>query len=187
MDLENVLLGKKLKTFRDESGLSLTQVSDTCGLSGAFISMVENGKSGISFKSLHSLLSIYGKNLNDLGSVSMSDKIVNLEHAPTIAVDNQTILQALCSTKDGAYVGGFRLLIEPGGENEFDQHQGIDYTFVLDGEVELILEDENGNTEIRQLSKGDTTVHHSTLKHCWHNTGDDVASIFIMEIGNKEG
>ncbi len=187
MDLQNILLGKKLKNFRDEAGLSLTQVSDACGLSGAFISMVENGKSGVSFKSLHTLLSLYGKNLNDLGSVSLSDRIVSLQHAPTIATDNHTILQALCSTKEDPYIGGFRLLIEPDGENKSDQHKGMEYTFVLEGDVDLILEDDDGNEDIRPLSAGDTTIFRSTLKHRWHNTGDIVASVFIMEIGNKEG
>ena len=60
------LPGEKLKTFRKEAGLTLKAVADELKVSIPFLSMVENGKSGISFENLHRMLRLYGKNLGDL-------------------------------------------------------------------------------------------------------------------------
>ena len=43
------LPGEKLKTFRKEAGLTLKAVADELKVSIPFLSMVENGKSGIIF------------------------------------------------------------------------------------------------------------------------------------------
>lgn len=44
----NHLMGAKLKEFRLQSGLSIASAAATVGVTSSFISMVENGKSGIS-------------------------------------------------------------------------------------------------------------------------------------------
>lgn len=47
--IDNYITGTKLKGFRQQKGLSLAKAAHEIGVTPAFISMVENGKCGISF------------------------------------------------------------------------------------------------------------------------------------------
>ena len=79
----NHLMGAKLKEFRLQSGLSIASAAATVGVTSSFISMVENGKSGISLQKVHALLALYGKTLSDLTAASSSEsRIINLSSAP---------------------------------------------------------------------------------------------------------
>ena len=79
----NHLTGAKLKEFRLQSGLSIASAAATVGVTSSFISMVENGKSGISLQKVHALLALYGKTLSDLTAASSSEsRIINLSSAP---------------------------------------------------------------------------------------------------------
>ena len=75
----NHITGEKLREFRLQSGLSIATAADAVSVTPAFISMVENGKCGISFQKIHSLVTLYGKTLSDLTTVSSSEsRIINL-------------------------------------------------------------------------------------------------------------
>lgn len=65
--IDNYITGTKLKGFRQQKGLSLAKAAHEIGVTPAFISMVENGKCGISFEKVHSLVKLYGKTLEDIG------------------------------------------------------------------------------------------------------------------------
>jgi Predicted transcriptional regulators len=184
--LENIVLGKKLKAFRKDAGMSLSEVAGQAGLSSAFISMVENGKSGISYTRLHVLLRIYNRNLIELDETDRSDgSVVKAGNACTVVTDNHTILQAMSSINNEEYIGGFRMFIEPGYHNSFDQHVGHEFTYVIHGDIQVVLRHPDGTEERRDLTTGDTTIHDSMLKHSWYNVGDDVATVLIIEIKNQ--
>ena len=79
----NHLMGAKLKEFRLQSGLSIASAAATVGVTSSFISMVENGKSGLSLQKVHALLALYGKTLSDLTAASSSEsRIINFSSAP---------------------------------------------------------------------------------------------------------
>ena len=53
-NVDNYIIGTKLKEFRQQAGLSLAKVAESVGVTPAFISMVETGNAGSAFKrSMH--------------------------------------------------------------------------------------------------------------------------------------
>lgn len=81
--IDNYITGTKLKGFRQQKGLSLAKAAHEIGVTPAFISMVENGKCGISFEKVHSLVKLYGKTLEDITPPCRSgeEKVINLNAA----------------------------------------------------------------------------------------------------------
>ena len=130
----NHLMGAKLKEFRLQSGLSIASAAATVGVTSSFISMVENGKSGISLQKVHALLALYGKTLSDLTTASSSEsRIINLSSAPEALSEPGVKVFCLAKAEDPYYLGGFYLYFEPGAWFEYDHHGGLEYVLVLEG------------------------------------------------------
>lgn len=104
------LPGEKLKTFRKEAGLTLKAVADELKVSIPFLSMVENGKSGISFENLHRMLRLYGKNLGDLTEQEEKARgVINMQESKRIAAEPGIDIYGLASINDPmqGYMAGF--------------------------------------------------------------------------------
>ena len=184
--LDNYLVGTKLREFRLKASMTLAQASEAIGVSAAFISMVENGKSGISFSKLHALLTCYGRTFSDLSNAPDDDTAaVNITAANMIAAEEGVRILGLAKASAAHNVGGFYLYYQPGASNQFDYHSGMDYVFVVDGEFELTLRNpNNAEAAIHPLVSGDTMVYPSTLGHSYKNIGSRVGILFIVEISD---
>ena len=134
-NVDNYIIGTKLKEFRQQAGLSLAKVAESVGVTPAFISMVENGKCGISFQKVHALVKLYGKTLADVTSTHplADEKVINLNAASEVAFEPGIKAFGLAKGHDPFKLGGFRLFYEPGAQHSFDHHEGMEYVLVLDG------------------------------------------------------
>jgi transcriptional regulator with XRE-family HTH domain len=65
-ELEQPALGMALRRFREERGYSLAAVAGATGMSAAFLSLVEKGKSDITLGRLMRVVGFYGILLDDL-------------------------------------------------------------------------------------------------------------------------
>ena len=73
--------GKKLKKLRAERGITLQSVSNATGLSVSFLSLVENGKSGISFSNMQKVLKCFDSTIHDLIDTVDGIRVVKFEEA----------------------------------------------------------------------------------------------------------
>ena len=121
-NVDNYIMGTRLKEFRQQAGLSLAKVAESVGVTPAFISMVENGKCGISFQKVHALVKLYGKTLADVTSTHplADEKVINLNAASEVAFEPGIKAFGLAKGTDPFKLGGFRLFYEPGA-----QHIGV--------------------------------------------------------------
>ncbi len=185
MNIEDYIIGSKLREFRHQSGLSLAKVAKQLGVSSSFISMVENGKSGISFQKTHALVTLYGKTLADLSPIPQSDgTIINIDSAPEVAAEPGVKIYGLAGGEKPVYYNGFRIFFEPGATHEVDHHAGMEYVLVLEGTIEIHLQEAEGSpVEVRSLQTGDTTTFPAAFRHKYLNMSNYVGSVFAMEIG----
>lgn len=188
-NLDNFLIGSKLRDFRIQANLKLSQAAAIAGVSPAFISMVENGKSGISIAKIHTLLAIYGKTLSDLSDAPVSNSdFVNVADANLVAVEKGIRIFGLAKDDSRYHISGFYLYFEPGASNQFDYHAGAEFLIVLEGTFELrfhSVEDGGDVYTTRQLSTGDTMVYTSSIGHEYKNISDKVGKLLIVEICGK--
>lgn len=184
MYIDQIVTGRKLKDFRIQAGLSLAQAAEKAGITAAFISMVENGKSGISFQKAHTLLAIYGKQLSDMSpDVAKDQHVVNTAQAAEVISEPGVRILGLAKSKSPYQSGGFLLYFEPGAQHAYDYHKGMDYLMVLEGSFELYLkETEDGPVEMHALHVGDTTFYPAEKWHSFRNISDKVGALFVLEI-----
>lgn len=74
---ENVIAGAKLKEYRKQTGLSIFKVGRQIGVSGSYISQVENGKRPASDSMLVAMAELYGVDKKEL--FALYDKMPNDE------------------------------------------------------------------------------------------------------------
>ena len=184
--MDNYLIGSRLKDFRLQAGYSLARVAKETGITAAFISLVENGKSGISFKKAHALIKVYGKTLAELTATPKeSNTIININNAPEISFETGVKICGLVKSESSLYVGGFRMLFEPGAQYAFDDHQGLEYVLALEGTFDLYLQKtDSDKIEVRKMAPGDTTTYPATTRHSFKNTSNKFGTLLILEISN---
>ena len=181
MEFHQEFVGRILQSFRKERGITLSEVAEKIGVSVAFLSMVENGKSGISLQNIHKLLDLYGKTLSDLLPREETAPVVNISStrkSPTIEPGIE--FYPLARGKDPLPLEGYRLDIEGGMANKFDCHSGMEYAMILKGDFHLYLAEET--PAVYTLKKGDTITYSSSVMHQWENIGAEKGSVFVIEI-----
>ena len=84
---ENVIAGKKLQEYRKQTGLSIFKVGRQIGVSGSYISQVENGKRPASEAMLVAMADLYGvdkKELFNLYNKMPNDEITTIMQHPEL-------------------------------------------------------------------------------------------------------
>ena len=181
MEFNQEFVGRILQSFRKEQGHTLQEVAEKIGVSVAFVSMVENGKSGISLQNIHKLLDLYGKTLSDLLPHEEIAPVVNINStikSPNIEPGIE--FYPLARSKSPLPMEGYRLDIEAGTSNKFDCHNGMEYAIVLHGNFRLYLTEDS--PAIYTLKEGDTITYSSAIMHQWENIGTEKGSVLVVEI-----
>lgn len=175
-------ISQKLKKLRSLKGNTLQEVSDATGLSVAFLSLVENSKSGISLANLQKIMKYYGTSINDLIDLeeeavgkdradSQAARVVRFEEAKRIRSykDDVKVLSLVRRTKDKKMWPGL-FIMEPGATMGPFNHEGEEFAHIIQGKVEIVLSDpQTGEAEKYILTEGDTIYYPSTLDHTYVN------------------
>lgn len=181
MGSNNWIIGKKLKSFRNNNKLTLNEVSQQLNCSAAFLSMLENGRSGISLSNLQKLLSIYGKTMADLvDDANQSNRVVSLENAHTLGYGMDGV-EALLLVREPHHklIEPIFFRVLPGATVGPMCHEGEEFGYVLEGCFDVTLTDTlTGDTEVHHLVAGDTIYYPSKMPHVWYNPSDR-PSIFL--------
>ncbi|MGI6647751.1 MAG: cupin domain-containing protein [Syntrophomonadaceae bacterium] len=177
-------LGHKLNNFRLKKGYTLQEVADALGITASFLSMVENGRSGIGFSKLQKLLAFYGLTLADLADKEdQHGRVVKLSQAAVLGYEIEGVEARLLVDRRNNYnIEPIYFRVQPGASIGYMQHQGEEFGFVVEGMFEVSLIDlETGNEEKYILEKGDTIYYPSTVQHKWTNVFSKI-SIFLAAV-----
>lgn len=178
------LLGHKLNKLRLARGYTLQEVAEAVGLSAAFLSMVENGRSGISFSNLQKLLAFYGVTIADLAEKKDArGRVVRLEEAIPLGYDFEGVeARMLVQDTAGRKIEPVYFRLQPGAYIGYMQHEGEEFGFIIEGTIEVsLVDEESGKEEKYILEKGDTIYYPSRLKHRYTNIGNKVA-VFLAAV-----
>lgn len=164
-------LGPSLRALRKARGLSLNEVADATGISASFLSLVENEKSDITIGRLTRLVDFFGVSIADLlPAPSPADAVIirndelRLLHSPAEGID----VYLLAGDTRRAMMPMF-LEFEPGASlAEAGRHPGEEWVYVLEGELELEINDNPPRT----LRAGDSAYYDAELPHLFRNASD---------------
>jgi len=168
---EEIRVGEKIKALREKKGLSLKELADLTGFSTALLSQMENHLVSPSLGTIIKMARAL--------SVRVGDFLGETEGEPyTIVRKEERKKVSRFASKDGVKYGysyeslGFEkkdrhmepfiVTLEPATVKnaKTSVHEGEEFIFVLDGEMEVIL---GNHTDI--LYPGDSIYYDSTIPH----------------------
>jgi transcriptional regulator with XRE-family HTH domain len=174
-------LSTRLRLARQMRGMTLRATADAAGCSESLLSKIENGKASPSLPMLHRLVQALDTNIGWMFEEADGEEGVVFRKGtrPIIALDALRRGEGISLERIIPYSPGHMLQcnihhIAVGGESAGPiQHMGEEVGYVLEGEIELIVD---GHPY--RLAPGDSFVFRSELPHHYRNVGTRAASIF---------
>jgi transcriptional regulator with XRE-family HTH domain len=173
----NLRLGRRLKQVRMLKGLTLKQLADAAECSESLLSKIENGRNNPSVTTLHRIAAALGTTIAGLmPGKDEHDRVVSRPRdRPTYATEDESMrIERLVSATGINLLQGYIHWIQPGGgyEGEVITHQGEELGYVLEGEIELVVD---GRTYT--VGAGASFHFRSELPHGYRNSGSIPARI----------
>ena len=203
MSPENV--GARLRAARTARGLSLRGVAQALGVSASLISQVETGKTQPSVSTLYALVNHLGISIDDLLGVkplpaaAQDDQptVVNPdapipagpvvqrgEDNPVLEMENGVRWERLAMGTGGP-ADAILATYEPGASSSVEgrlmRHAGIEYAYLLEGELTLQLEFDS-----HVLRAGDSLHFDSVRPHLYVNRADVPARGLWFVVGRRQ-
>ena len=191
-------LGARLREARTQRGLSLRSVAQSLGVSASLISQVEIGKTQPSVATLYAMANHLGVSLDELLGIPPSDEVpasasgpAGSGHAtvqratdnPVIEMENGVRWERLAAGAGPA--DPLLVTYEPGAsssvEGKLMRHAGIEYAYLLEGQLTLHLD-----FETYTLGPGDSLQFDSVRPHLYSNQGSKVAKGIWFVVGRRE-
>jgi transcriptional regulator with XRE-family HTH domain len=185
-EFEEVRVGERVKELRERKGLSLKEVADLTGFSTALLSQMENHLVSPSLGTIIKLARAL--------SVKVGDFLGETEGEPfTIVRKDERKMVSRFASKEGVKYGysyeslgfdkkdrhmePFIVTLEPATVKaaKTSVHEGEEFIFVLEGEMEVIL---GNHTDI--LYPGDSIYYDSTIPHKVQCHQDKVTKILAV-------
>lgn len=195
-------LGEAIREARKKKGLSLRSVAASAEISPSLLSQVETGKTNPSVGTLYALVNVLNVSIDELingtGPLESSaagpephDSVTVLsgppvqrrENNPTIVMENGVTWERLAVDGSGT-VDSLITTYSPGGsssvEGKLMRHSGIEYGYLLEGELTLKLD-----FETYILRAGDSLCFDSLRPHLYENHTDSIARGIWFVIGRS--
>ena len=173
--------GNKLRDVRRRQRRTLREVALSAGVSEGHLSKIETGKAVPSLPVLHRIAGSLGLNLGHLfdDAGGAGQPVLRTGERPLITLDplrtgrGVTLERVIAHAPENALQCNIHIM-EPGGASDGQiSHVGEEVGFVIEGRVELQLDD-----EVHLLGPGDSFHFRSDRRHGYRNVGDGRARIF---------
>jgi transcriptional regulator with XRE-family HTH domain len=172
-------IGIRLRHARMVRGMTLKVLADEAECSESMLSKIENDKAAPSFGTLHRIATALGTNISELyAAPNIGERIVShASERPVLVTDNLRTgkgieLERLIPYSREHLLQGNIHRIEPGGGSEAIVHAGEEIGYVLEGEIELVIDGRKHRAEA-----GASFHFRSELPHSYRNVGAKIARV----------
>lgn len=174
----SLALGRKVRTLRVKSGLTVDALAAQAGVSAGLVGQVERGMGNPSIGNLHKLAAALGVSVyalfedptRDADDGAVRAAVVRRDQRKTFSFPRERmVLELLTPDLRGSYE--FIRCVMPPGYNtgsEPYRHQGEESVHVLRGRIEVHV-----GSESYTLEPGDTITYDPGDPHWWQNNGDE--------------
>lgn len=205
MKAENI--GARLREARLQRGMSLRSVAQELGVSASLISQVETGKTQPSVSTLWALVTHLGVSIDDLlgtgrpagreqiaeaaeeqrmaAPIALSQPVIQQSaDNPMLEMENGVRWERLAIGENGP-ADSLLVTYEPGASSSIEgklmRHAGIEYGFLMEGELTLQLE-----FDTFVLKAGDSVHFDSIRPHLYSNRGTMPARGVWFVVGRRQ-
>jgi transcriptional regulator with XRE-family HTH domain len=171
-------VGMRLRSLRDQQGLSLRALAEKCGLSTNAISLIERGENSPTVSSLHRLATALNVPITDFFQEEAKQTVVFIKRDMGLRSQSDgAVMESLGIGLFNQQLEPFRMTIGPGVENTDDpiSHPGEEFVHCLEGEVEYFVEG-----RFFRLEPGDSLLFDSTQRHAYRNQSQNPVTILVV-------
>ncbi len=177
------MVGERIKRLREERRLSRRELAERANISVGLLEQIEAGGFYPSVATLIQLAGALGVSLKEVMGESSAERLVvvrsyerrEVERRPRTGPSRSGYYYQSLASKEG--IDAFLVVFEEKKEDErvFFQHQGREFLFVLEGTLELCLDD-----ECVVLEPGDSASYESTYPHSLRGIGGPAKAIVVV-------
>ncbi len=170
-DLPVIEIGTRIRFTRRLRSLTLKEVATATGCSESLLSKIENGHASPSLKMLQRLTHALGLTVGQLFAQEADPDHIVMRAATRVAFDTEdggkSRVEPLAPHSGGHLLECHLHYYAPGCDSGGDlQHEGEEFGFVLDGEIELTVAGRHYTA-----SAGDSFLFRSERPHSFRNKG----------------
>ena len=159
-------IGLHLRQLRTRRNLSLAQVAKSVGISVGFLSALERSQMSASVGTLRKLARFYKTNILDFfDPAKSSSRVVRPEKRKVLEAGPGVRMELLAWGNAIMEPHLFKIASGSGSGDSYT-HEGEEFLYVLRGELQISVEDEE-----YRLQPGDSFYFESNTPHRWSNPG----------------
>ena len=173
-------VGAAVRTARSRAGLTMAELGSRSGVTQAFVSQLESGRSMPSLITLHRIAQALGVSAqsllpdNETEAVSLIRAGQGREYERSEA--HGTVLERFLVSGRRQMEPG-EVWAEPGSESgDFLSHNGEELLYVLEGRIRVHLQ--GARSEV--LAKGDCLYYPASIPHRWEVAGQARAGFLVI-------
>jgi transcriptional regulator with XRE-family HTH domain len=173
-------IGQKMKELREARKLNVKQLAELVECTPSLISQLERGKADPSISMLKKIAKALNVNIVDffMTEVNYGDVVTKPRDRVDIQLKRwdakiQSLVQSVVNKK----MQPFYTVIKPGGGSHgMYSHEGEEFGFIVQGELELMI-----NDKIHKVRANESFYFSSQIPHNWGNRGkEDVIVIWVI-------
>lgn len=177
------MVGNRIKDLRKAKNLSVEELASEAGISVQLLEQIEGGRITPSVATLINLAKALGVSLKELMGDVHTEKLVvvrsnerrDVERRPRSGPSRSGYYYQSLASKEG--IDAFLVTFEEKSEDErvFFQHEGREFLFVIEGTLELCLDD-----ECVVLEEGDSASYDSKYPHSLRGIGGPAKAVVVV-------
>jgi transcriptional regulator with XRE-family HTH domain len=171
-------VGERLRSLRQQRGLSLAELADATGISTSFLSLVETGRSDITLGRLMLLVKFFDTSVEELlpESETMDSSLVRADDRRHVVSTAEGMDVYLLSPDTERTMMPLIVLFEPeAGLAEYASHEGEEFLHVLEGALEVTVEGDAAT-----LEAGDSFYFAADRPHSLRNVFEGPTRVFAV-------
>jgi transcriptional regulator with XRE-family HTH domain len=171
-------VGPRIRTMREQRGLSLRALAERCNLSINAISLIERGGNSPTVSSLHLLATALGVKITDFFEDPHEHAVVYVKHDQRLATQgNGLLMESLGIGLRNQQLEPFMVTVEPGAGDAGESivHPGQEFVYCLAGEIRYQIAG-----QVYCLESGDSLLFEATQPHCFWNIGGFPAQALLI-------
>jgi transcriptional regulator with XRE-family HTH domain len=159
-------IGERLRHAREARQLTLAVVAERSGLTKGFLSRVEREATSPSVASLVRICEAIGVPLSDIVATPKA-VVMRAAERPHATLPGQLVADTLLTTPQERKLTVIETTAGPdgsGGDELYSLPCETEVCYVVDGEIELVVD-----TEVFRLAAGDSITFDGTVPHTWRS------------------
>ena len=171
-------VGNKLRTVREERGLSQRELAQRAGISTNAISLIERDENSPSVSTLQSLAAALNVKMSYFFDDQEPTQILHVKAQNRPVISSKGVqIEGLGGKLNYQEMEPFLVSLKPdsgSGERQV-VHTGHELVYCLSGKVEYLIDG-----QIYSLEVGDVLLFEAQLPHLWRNVTDEDATLLLV-------